>query len=508
MPHNMLKPGARVSDDRFAIHARIGRGQFAEVYSATDARADGAMRAIKVESEHRTCAREARVMRAMGGKEHFPELLLEGAHEGMPFLAMELVGENLADVRGRRAGQRFGQRTTAAIARALLDALESLHGEGYVHRDVKPGNVCLGNGKLGMKKLYLIDFGLARKFTDDDGKVLAERDEATFRGTTTYASPHAHAQKEQSARDDLYSVLYVVAEAHEGVLPWKAGEKLSKDDVEKEKQACAKDPRRLCPTQGCPPAIEKFARAIAKLKYGEKPNYAALRAPFEEVIRNSGGDESPLDWETQPVPASQPVPQPSPNRSAPPPPSGPIPPNATYADVAAQNITGRKRERENSERENSERAAPAPQVRPNPDLVMIARREPSRLPPHIADAVRGIVSRFPLDEALAVASGLVSFALERCIERDPAFPRDIFVPCALSLRDICFDAVGDVHKRFPAGGGQNGRGRDRDGRGSGRDGLTNRERSPSRDRAGGGDRPRFGGGERERPRRDDFRGRR
>ncbi|OUS45182.1 casein kinase [Ostreococcus tauri] len=315
------------------------------------------MRAIKVESEHRTCAREARVMRAMGGKEHFPELLLEGAHEGMPFLAMELVGENLADVRGRRAGQRFGQRTTAAIARALLDALESLHGEGYVHRDVKPGNVCLGNGKLGMKKLYLIDFGLARKFTDDDGKVLAERDEATFRGTTTYASPHAHAHKEQSARDDLYSVLYVVAEAHEGVLPWKAGEKLSKDDVEKEKQACAKDPRRLCPTQGCPPAIEKFARAIAKLKYGEKPNYAALRAPFEEVIRNSGGDESPLDWETQPVPASQPVPQPSPNRSAPPPPSGPIPPNATYADVAAQNITGRKRERE-----NSERAAPAPQV--------------------------------------------------------------------------------------------------------------------------------------------------
>ena len=60
---------------------------------------------------------------------------------------------------------------------------------------MKPGNVCLGNGKLGMKKLYLIDFGLARKFTDDDVKVLAERDEATFRGTTTYASPHAHAQK-------------------------------------------------------------------------------------------------------------------------------------------------------------------------------------------------------------------------------------------------------------------------------------------------------------------------
>ena len=87
-----------------------------------DATRDGARVAVKVESEHRTSAREARVMRAMAGKEHFAELLLESSHEGKPFLAMELVGENLADLRSRARGGRFGPRTTCAIAIAMLDA--------------------------------------------------------------------------------------------------------------------------------------------------------------------------------------------------------------------------------------------------------------------------------------------------------------------------------------------------------------------------------------------------
>lgn len=77
-------------------------------------------------------------------------------------------------------GGRFGSRTTCAIAIAMLDALESMYGVGYVYRDIKLGNVCVGNGKEGMKWLYLIDFGLARKFIDDDGNVLSERDDAMF----------------------------------------------------------------------------------------------------------------------------------------------------------------------------------------------------------------------------------------------------------------------------------------------------------------------------------------
>lgn len=59
---------------------------------------DGVCVVVKVESEYRTSAREARVMRAMAGKEYFVELLLELLYEGKLFLVMELVGENLVDL--------------------------------------------------------------------------------------------------------------------------------------------------------------------------------------------------------------------------------------------------------------------------------------------------------------------------------------------------------------------------------------------------------------------------
>jgi tau tubulin kinase len=483
-PHNLLKPGARLgADGRFTIAAapKLGRGQFAEVYAATDATRDGARVAVKVESEHRTSAREARVMRAMAGKAHFVDLLLESTHEGKPILVMDLVGENLADLRSRARGGRFGPRTTSAIAIAMLDALESMHGAGYVHRDIKPGNVCVGNGKEGMKRLYLIDFGLARKFTDDDGNALPERDDATFRGTTTYASVYAHENKEQSARDDLFSALYVLVEAHEGVLPWKAGEeKMSKQNVELEKKKCVTNPSLLCPTYGCPKPIEMFARAIATLKYGQIPDYAALRAPFEDVVRNAG--DTPLDWEAGAAPPPSP---PRANVKGAPPP----PPTTTYAAVAAANtdanITGHKRERDQ-----------APPPWPPGQLVRAARFEPSSLPPHIADTVRDVCFKFSAEEALAIASGAASFVLENALEGAEKYPLPLVERNFVELREIIFDGIGEIHRsnawrdgnyklsqpgKFRHGGGRGdggrgGRGGPADGGRGGRGGRGDGER--------------------------------
>ena len=103
-PYNLLKPGVRLAEGRFTVAAapKLGRGQFARCRGVRRGARLALGMAIKIESEHRTSAREGRVMRAMAGKAHFVELLSESSHEGKPFLAMELVGENLADLRGRR----------------------------------------------------------------------------------------------------------------------------------------------------------------------------------------------------------------------------------------------------------------------------------------------------------------------------------------------------------------------------------------------------------------------
>lgn len=63
----------------------------------------------------------------------------------------------------------------------------------------------------------LIDFGLARRYVGDhDGRHLSARPDASFRGSTAYASVHAHRNEDLSRRDDLWSWFYMVLELVEG----------------------------------------------------------------------------------------------------------------------------------------------------------------------------------------------------------------------------------------------------------------------------------------------------
>lgn len=67
----------------------------------------------------------------------------------------------------------------------------------------------------------VIDFGLARRFTDDAGAPLAARQDAAFRGSSTYASINAHLESDLGRRDDLWSWFYMTVESLEGTLPWR-----------------------------------------------------------------------------------------------------------------------------------------------------------------------------------------------------------------------------------------------------------------------------------------------
>lgn len=64
----------------------------------------------------------------------------------------------------------------------------------------------------------MIDFGLARRFVDEEGTHLPERHDASFRGSKTYASVHAHYNQDLSRRDDLWSWFYILVELVDGEL--------------------------------------------------------------------------------------------------------------------------------------------------------------------------------------------------------------------------------------------------------------------------------------------------
>ena len=93
----------------------------------------------------------------------------------------------------------------------MIDLLEKLHSIGYIHCDIKPDNIMIGDymreRKL-MNKLYLIDFGISSRYLDSKGSHLPFKEDVPFKGNVIFSSKNAFAQVSLSRRDDLISLVY------------------------------------------------------------------------------------------------------------------------------------------------------------------------------------------------------------------------------------------------------------------------------------------------------------
>ncbi|PIC31678.1 hypothetical protein B9Z55_012294 [Caenorhabditis nigoni] len=105
----------------------------------------------------------------------------------------------------------FRMGTAISVGRQSLEALEDMHNIGYLHRDVKPGNYTIGRAEVNeLRKVYVLDFGMARKFAHEDGTIKKPRNVAGFRGTVKYAPVSCHAGRELCRQDDCETWLYML----------------------------------------------------------------------------------------------------------------------------------------------------------------------------------------------------------------------------------------------------------------------------------------------------------
>ena len=163
------------------------------------------------------------------------------------------------------------------IADQLVQRMEYIHNKNFLHWDIKPDNFLIGVGKK-QHIIYAIDFGLAKRYRDPrTGEHIPYWDGKSLTGTARYASANTHLGVEQSWRDDMESVGFVLVYFLKGKLPWQglpAKSKNAKYDKIKEKKVATKIDELA---KGCPKEIQMYLDYCRNLKFEDKPDYKLLR---------------------------------------------------------------------------------------------------------------------------------------------------------------------------------------------------------------------------------------
>ena len=212
---------------------------------------------------------------------------------------MELLGKSLEDI-FQTQQKKFTIKTVCMIGIQMLDRLEFIHSKNIIHRDIKPDNFVLG---LDNKShiIYILDFGLSKKFrssrTHQHIKFSVNK---KLTGTARYASINALRGCEQSRRDDLEAIGYVLMYFLRGSLPWQGlhvnkGEDRYKKILVKKKGTSAEE---LCKT--FPNEFAEYINYTRNLEFEADPDYKFLRGLLTTVLEKQKCEfDFFYDWLTE-----------------------------------------------------------------------------------------------------------------------------------------------------------------------------------------------------------------
>ena len=158
----------------------------------------------------------------------------------------------------------------------------------------------MGIGKRG-NQVNVIDFGLAKKYRDPKTHLhIPFRENKNLTGTARYTSINTHLGVEQSRRDDLESLGYVLMYFLRGSLPWqglKAATKKQKYDRIMEKKMTTPT-ELLC--RGFPSEMAIYLNCCRSLRFDDKPDYSYLRKLFRDLFVREGFQyDYVFDWSIQ-----------------------------------------------------------------------------------------------------------------------------------------------------------------------------------------------------------------
>jgi serine/threonine protein kinase len=285
-----LAPGTRILD--LIIGQKIGQGAFGEIYSAIhcDSGEPHAIKTEAVTARRKTLAFEYQILAQIQSSPYFARLGSIGRAESFTFFSMELLGPSLGSILKQFEPHKLSFSTSIRCCYHILRCIESFHRYGFVHRDIKPGNILIREGTE--YPLCLIDFGLSRVFVNPEtGQHLSQRRRVGFRGTRAYASRYAHMSHDLSRRDDLISWFYLTFELIVGPLPWR-------QCPDKAQILFYKDNFDIAArVDGVAPEMNDIWTHISALAFGDTPNYGYLYHHLMRIMqRRDIVMDAVFDW--------------------------------------------------------------------------------------------------------------------------------------------------------------------------------------------------------------------
>ncbi|GMY36329.1 casein kinase 1-like protein 1 [Fagus crenata] len=284
--------------NRFRLGRKIGSGSFGEIYLGTNIQTneDVAIKLENVKTKHPQLLYESKLYRILQGGTGIPNVRWFGVEGDYNVLVMDLLGPSLEDL-FNFCSRKLSLKTVLMLADQMINRVEFVHSKSFLHRDIKPDNFLMGLGRRA-NQVYVIDFGLAKKYRDSSThQHIPYRENKNLTGTARYASMNTHLGIEQSRRDDLESLGYVLMYFLRGSLPWqglKAGTKKQKYDKISEKKVSTSI-EALC--RGYPTEFASYFHYCRSLRFDDKPDYAYLKRIFRDLfIREGFQFDYVFDW--------------------------------------------------------------------------------------------------------------------------------------------------------------------------------------------------------------------
>ncbi|KAH7283188.1 hypothetical protein KP509_35G065400 [Ceratopteris richardii] len=277
---------------------KIGSGSFGEIYCGIDVETDEKV-AIKLETDKTHDPQvfyEAGIYKVLQGGLGFPNVRWTGTVANFNVLVIDLLGPSLEDL-FIFCNRKFSLKTVLMLADQMLNRIEYVHSKSLLHRDIKPENFLMGTGQKA-NQVYLIDFGLSKKYRDPVSHYhIPYREDKDLTGTARYASINTHLGIEQSRRDDLESLGYVLLYFLEGSLPWQGlkakNKKLKYEKISEKKTSMSVE--EICESH--PSELVTYLRYCQTLRFIDKPDYMYIRKLFRDLFYREGFEfDYVFDW--------------------------------------------------------------------------------------------------------------------------------------------------------------------------------------------------------------------